>query len=226
MPGTRRLLRLLLLVLAVLHKPCSIVHSRCDATAAATPNRSDREICEAIAQGRDWAAEALYERVQPVVDQCLRRILRSTGPDYDDLMQAAFERIITVLSKKPLGGKCDLRAWSAAVATHVALDSLRRRVRERRLFQSDAEMPPHCAQQSSVEGRLEARADIHLIQHILAKMKPNGARTLLLHDVLGYELLEIAQMMGVSVAAAQSRLVRARNELLRRAGENAKGRRT
>lgn len=185
----------------------------------------------------EWAAEALYGRVQPVVDQCLRRILRATGPDYDDLMQAAFERIITVLSRKPLGGKCDLRAWSAAVATHVALDSLRRRGRERRLFQwqSDTESSAqfysgqsgrtkqgqvygeHQPGQPSAEGRLEARSEVSRIQQILVKMKPGAAQTLLLHDVLGYELTEVAQLTGVSIAAAQSRLVRSRRELLRRA---------
>jgi len=166
--------------------------------------------------------------VQPVVDQCLRRILRSTGPDYDDLMQAAFERIITALSRKPLGGKGDLRAWSAAVATHVALDNLRRKGRERRLFQwhTDADVSssatshsptPYPSGQPCAEGRLEARSEVNRVQAILVNMKPAAAETLLLHDVLGYELAEVAQLTGVTLAAAQSRLVRSRREFLRRA---------
>jgi RNA polymerase sigma-70 factor (ECF subfamily) len=48
-------------------------------------------------------------------------------------------------------------------------------------------------------------------------MKPEHAETLVLHDALGHELSEIAVLMGVSVAAAQSRLIRGRKELLRRA---------
>lgn len=189
---------------------------------------SDQAIANGIAQGREWAADALYSRVQPVVDQCLRRILRSTGPDYDDLMQAAFERIITALSRKPLGGKGDLRAWSAAVATHVALDNLRRRGRERRLFQwhTDADvsssatshsLTPYPSGQPCAEGRLEARSEVNRVQAILVNMKPAAAETLLLHDVLGYELAEVAQLTGVTLAAAQSRLVRSRREFLRRA---------
>jgi RNA polymerase sigma-70 factor, ECF subfamily len=161
-----------------------------------------------------------------VVDRSLRRILRSTGPDYDDLVQAAFERIITVLSRKPLGGSCELRAWSAAVTSHVALDWLRRRVRERRLFWSPLARPtdssppaPELDSSTSVdaERRLIARAEVGRVQGILARMKPAAAQTLLLHDVLGFDMLEVTEITGVSLSAAQSRLVRARKEFLRRA---------
>jgi RNA polymerase sigma factor (sigma-70 family) len=182
----------------------------------ATP--TDRAILGGLLDGQEWAAEALYDRVHPVVDKCLRRMLRSAGPDYEDLVQSVFERIIKVLSERPLEGRCDLRAWSAAVATHVALDSLRRNGRERRLFQSDdIPVPVKISGAQSVEGRLEARFEVNRLQHILAKMKPDLAETLLLHDVFGHDLVEISELMGVSVAAAQSRLVRSRKELIRRA---------
>jgi RNA polymerase sigma-70 factor (ECF subfamily) len=46
--------------------------------------------------------------------------------------------------------------------------------------------------------------------------KPERAEAVLLHDVLGHELTEIAQMTGVSVAAAQSRLVRGRKDVVNR----------
>lgn len=183
---------------------------------ATTP--TDQAILAGLLDGQEWAADALYDRVHPVVDKCLRRMLRSTGPDYEDLVQAVFERIIKVLSERPLEGRCDLRAWSAAVATHVALDALRRNGRERRLFQSDdVPVPVRPSGTNNVEGRLEARFEINRLRQILAKMKPEFAETLLLHDAFGHDLVEIAELMGVSVAAAQSRLVRSRKELIRRA---------
>ena len=52
---------------------------------------------------------------------------------------------------------------------------------------------------------------------ILGRMRPKHAEAVLLHDVLGHDLAEIAVMTGASAAAAQSRLVRGRKELLRRA---------
>jgi RNA polymerase sigma-70 factor (ECF subfamily) len=44
-------------------------------------------------------------------------------------------------------------------------------------------------------------------------MDPAKAQTVLLHEGMGYELSEIAVLTGVSIAAAQSRLVRGRKEL-------------
>ncbi len=48
-------------------------------------------------------------------------------------------------------------------------------------------------------------------------MNADQAQTLLLHDVLGHGLAEVASIMGVTVAAAQRRLSRGHQELLRRA---------
>jgi DNA-directed RNA polymerase specialized sigma24 family protein len=41
------------------------------------------------------------------------------------------------------------------------------------------------------------------------------AEAVVLHDVLGHDLAEIARLTGVTVAAAQSRLVRGRKEVLK-----------
>jgi DNA-directed RNA polymerase specialized sigma24 family protein len=48
-------------------------------------------------------------------------------------------------------------------------------------------------------------------------MNSDQAQTILLHDVLGHGLSEVAAIMGVTVAAAQRRLSRGHQELVRRA---------
>ncbi|HXI58969.1 MAG TPA: sigma-70 region 4 domain-containing protein, partial [Polyangia bacterium] len=50
----------------------------------------------------------------------------------------------------------------------------------------------------------------------LAAIKRERAEAVLLHDVLGHELTEIARLTGVSIAAAQSRLVRGRKDVVKR----------
>ena len=47
-------------------------------------------------------------------------------------------------------------------------------------------------------------------------MNRTRAEVLVLHEVNGMELTEIAHVLGISVAAAQSRLTRGRRELLQR----------
>ena len=194
---------------------------------------SDEEIVLGLTRGEARAAEQLYDRVHLHVQASLRRILRSTGPDYEDLVQASFERILKTLTERSLKSPYNLPGWASAVATHVALDALRRRVREQRLFarfslgplhaesgDESARGPAREASQgpsSDPERALSARADLQRLQRILGAMNPKHTDVLVLHDVLGHELTAISELTGLSVAAAQSRLVRGRKELLRRA---------
>jgi DNA-directed RNA polymerase specialized sigma24 family protein len=51
---------------------------------------------------------------------------------------------------------------------------------------------------------------------LLGEMNAAQVEVLLLHDVVGHDLSEIALMLGVSMPAAQSRLFRGRRELRQR----------
>jgi RNA polymerase sigma factor (sigma-70 family) len=180
---------------------------------------SDEQVVAGLLAGREWAAEALYDRLQPVVDRALRRVMQSNA-DHDDQVQVVFERIIRTLMERKFAGACSLSTWATAIAAHVAIDALRARVRERAVVWDDrtrsAEHAAHVAS-GSLERQLEARAEIAEIHAVLGSMDAVYAETVLLHDVYGHELSEIALLMGVSVAAAQSRLVRGRKDFLRRA---------
>jgi RNA polymerase sigma-70 factor, ECF subfamily len=180
------------------------------------PVVSDVELVAGLARGEEWAAELLYDRLQPVVDRTLRRLLRSGGPDHDDMVQAAFERIIRVLTERKLSESYDLAAWSSVVATRVALDALRRRTRENRLFSAMGDEPERPDGNGNLERHLEARSEIARVQGVIARLRPKYAEALVLHDVLGHDLSEVARLVDVSVSAAQSRLVRGRRELVRR----------
>jgi RNA polymerase sigma-70 factor (ECF subfamily) len=101
----------------------------------------------------------------------------------------------------------------------VAIDSVRAKMRERRVFGGEpVELADRdaSAKQSGTE-RVETRAEIARLQQVLASMNPAQAEAVYLHDVLGHDLAEIAELSGTTVAAAQSRLVRGRKDFLRRA---------
>jgi RNA polymerase sigma factor (sigma-70 family) len=180
---------------------------------------SDEQIVAGLIAGEEWAAEALYDRLQPVVDRALRRVLQNNA-EHDDQVQVVFERVIRTLVERKFAGACSLSTWATAIASNVAVDALRARIRERSVVWEDrARGAEHAASVSSgnLERQLEARAEIAELHTILGSMDASQAETVLLHDVHGHELSEIAVLTRVSVAAAQSRLVRGRKELLRRA---------
>ncbi len=172
-----------------------------------------------VVAGERWAHSALYDLLYPVVARTLQKVLRDTSGDYEDLVQICFERIVRTLTSERGAQIANLSGWAGSIAAHVALDALRGRVRERRLFERESSGPPRfeSVPAPSLERQLEARKQLEWLQRTLARMNSDQAQTMLLHDVLGHGLSEVAAMMGVTVAAAQRRLSRGHQELVRRA---------
>jgi RNA polymerase sigma-70 factor (ECF subfamily) len=187
--------------------------------SAHSGDSGDEDILRGLRAGEPAAAERLYERVHLSVRASLRRIVRAQAVDVDDLMQMTFERMLVTLGRRSLKAPYNLPAWASAVAAHVALDALRRMGRERRIFEADAEVSiaPGRPDDADPERRTAARAEIERLQSLLASLRPKYAEAVVLHDVLGHDLAAIAELTGISVAAAQSRLSRGRRELLQKA---------
>jgi RNA polymerase sigma factor (sigma-70 family) len=186
---------------------------------------SEAALLEAIAAGQKWAADALYDQLYPSVAASLQRVLQRPEPDYEDLVQTTFERIVRLLFERRGAEVLSLRAWASGVAAHVALDALRSRVRERKLFDQSSSSSGAVlavAGSSSLERHLEARHQLALVQDVLGRMSPDLAEALVLHDLNGHELSEVAALTNTSLAATQSRVFRARQELLRRVEKRQK----
>jgi RNA polymerase sigma-70 factor (ECF subfamily) len=176
----------------------------------------DAEICAALGDGASWAADALYDRVVDVVEAVLFRLLGADS-DRDDLVQQAIERVVSSVVSGRFARGCSLRSWATLLAQHVAVDALRARARERKLF--DRRIPYQTlelveAHTATPEHLAETRRRMALLQSALTRVNRERSEAVVLHDVLGHDLAEIAQLTGVSVAAAQSRLVRGRREVL------------
>jgi RNA polymerase sigma-70 factor, ECF subfamily len=185
----------------------------------APASASDEEIIEAFARGDRRAGELIYDRLVGVVDATLYRVVGRREADHDDLVQAAFEQIIVTLARRSFAGGCTLSGWAASIACHVGLNAIRSRRRARRVFSTEhdgeAEAARH-AEPRDVEAQVIARREMDRVRVQLAEMDPGRAVTVFVHDVLGVSLAETAKLTGVSVAAAQSRLVRGRRDLRQR----------
>ncbi|MBK8999636.1 MAG: RNA polymerase sigma factor [Myxococcales bacterium] len=195
---------------------------------ASTPARAplgDAEIIEAVVCGDGAVSGELYDRLVTTVDQTLYRVLGRRESDHEDLVQSAFEQIVKTLANRRFAGACSLRTWASSVATHVGLNALRSRRRERGVFdRSEVDAPESTAGIDNPEREATLRRELDRVRAQLAEMSPARAEALLLHDVLGHDLAEIAALTGVSIAAAQSRLVRGRHELMDRMGTGKAGR--
>jgi RNA polymerase sigma-70 factor (ECF subfamily) len=194
-------------------------HLRLTPRPAEPPERAswdDDALLTGLERGDVRAARGLYDHLRPAIEHALRRVLHHRVREVDDLVQTTFARLLEALASGRFEARSSLRTWASAIAAHVALDALRAQYRERSRLGPGLD-PAELGGSERPEARLEALAELQRVQAILARMKPALAEALVLHDVLGHELGEVARLSGLTPSAAQSRLHRGRLELRRRA---------
>jgi RNA polymerase sigma-70 factor (ECF subfamily) len=185
-----------------------------------TPTRddlpSDEELVEAIRRGDRELGRAIYKRLIRVIESTLCRVVGRGERDHNDLVQAVFEEVVRTIRSGKFQMRCSLTSWAATLACHVGLNAIRSRRMERTMFDPEPSNDAfeRDATATHPERALEARDDLRRLRVALATMTEGRAEAVLLHDVLGYDLAEIAALGGSTVAAVQSRLVRGRRELL------------
>jgi RNA polymerase sigma-70 factor (ECF subfamily) len=175
------------------------------------PSLDDSELLAALREGDPSAATSLHDRVRPQVDRTIRRLLGPGDVDHEDVAQQAMIELVFTIDR--YRGDCSLDSWTSTLTAHVVYKHIRRRKTERRLF--GALDPDDASLRSPSRTSHEAVAR-DLMQRVLThldRIDENKAWTFVLHDVCGHDLREIAQITGVSVAAAQARLVRGRREI-------------
>ncbi|HEY3666872.1 MAG TPA: RNA polymerase sigma factor [Polyangiaceae bacterium] len=174
------------------------------------PLLDDTQLLTALRAGDPAAAGALYNRTRHVVERTVRRLLGTSDFDREDLCQLAFIELVNTIER--FRGDCPLDAWVSVVSARIVYKHLRRRKLERRIFsRTSLQVMPDIApapKHNAVLRDLLRRVSGHL-EHV----DEDRALTFLLHDAYGYDVKEVAQITGISVSAAQSRLVRGRHEV-------------
>ena len=179
--------------------------------AKAVPSLDDVELIAAMRAGDDGAATAFHDRLRPRIHSTIRRLLGRHDSDHEDLVQLTLIELVRSVAR--FRGECSLESWAAAVTAHVVFREMRRRRAERRVFSA----PTH---ERVVDGEAPSSARIVIARDLVRRIRAHletldeaKSSTFLLHDVCGFDLREIAGITGVSVAAAQTRLVRGRREI-------------
>jgi RNA polymerase sigma-70 factor (ECF subfamily) len=175
------------------------------------PVLDDAEILAAVARGDESAAGALHDRVRPVIDRTIARLLGRHDDDHDDLAQLSIIELVRSIAR--FRGECSLDTWTTRVTAHTVFKELRRRRSERRLIDASVEVDGSYACTGDLDRDLTMRSALMRVRAHLDAIDVVKAWTVLLHDVCGHDLREIAEITEVTVAAAQTRLVRGRREL-------------
>lgn len=172
---------------------------------------SDAELTARARDGNPVHVAAFYDRVRPQVHRTLHRLIGDKDRDFADLAQMAMIELVTSISR--FRGECILDSWVWTVTARVVYRHLRRRKAERQLFDhlvspDDIGLAPARVAREEGDRDLLRRIGVHL-----AKLNEGQSWVFVLHDVFGCDLREIGRILGITTAAAQSRLVRGRKHL-------------
>jgi RNA polymerase sigma-70 factor (ECF subfamily) len=179
-------------------------------TAPIPAELDDERLLEALRALDPGAATALHDRARPVIDRTLSRLLGRGDMDYEDVAQLVLIELVTTIGR--FRNECPLDGWISMIAARVVYKHIRRRKTERKIFGSlSIESAAEPRSQHGRDGML--RSVIARVRGHLDALDPSKAWTFILHDVCGYDLRETAQITGVTVSAAQTRLTRGRREL-------------
>jgi RNA polymerase sigma-70 factor, ECF subfamily len=188
------------------------VRSPAASPAAPPPALDDSELLAAVRGGDASAATALHDRIRPQIDRTIARLLTPDDIDQDDIAQQAMIELVRTIGH--YRGDCALDSWTSTITARVVYKHIRRRRIERRIFGSfDSELVASMRSDSHTGREAMARTVIPRVVAHLCAIDESRAWAFVLHDVCGYDLREIAEITGVTVAAAQTRLVRGRREV-------------
>ncbi len=175
------------------------------------PTLDDNEIVAGVRARDPRAAEALHDRARPLIERTILRLLGRRDREHEDLVQVSLIELMRSLHG--YRGECSLDTWTARVTAHVVFKTLRRWKGERSLIDPTADLARIDVSKLDPERAMAMRSCLQRVQSHLAALHPLKAWTLVLHDVNGYDLREIAEITESTISAAQSRLVRGRKEL-------------
>ena len=154
--------------------------------------------------------------------QCRRRVMGTISrmiarpEDVEDVAQEVFIRMHRSIPH--LKDHEAFELWSYRLTTNAAYDYLRKRPRRREVRMSD--LPERqvgaasdIASRRSARDEHERRRTIDYVDGLLAHSPPSDRILLVMREVEGLSLAELAAVLGINIGAVKLRLFRARNRL-------------
>ncbi|WP_367127720.1 RNA polymerase sigma factor SigC [Saccharothrix sp. HUAS TT1] len=132
----------------------------------------------------------------------------------DDLAQETYARALPSLRR--FAGRSSARTWLLVIARRVVVDHIRT-AQSRPRLSSGADWA-HEADRKAADPGFE---DTVALNALIDTLSPDRREALVLTQILGLSYAEAADVVGCPVGTIRSRVARARDDLLRAAGDEA-----
>src|SRR4051812_13594969 len=168
--------------------------------------QSDDRLVALIRDGHDRAFEVLFDRYQARLLSFCRHMV-GCNQDAEDLLQDVFVAAHTAMlaDERPITA----RPWLYRIARNRCLNHLRKPVAD---GQDTMDVHPYAHGATTFE-RVQRREELRTVVADVQELPETQRSALVLREIDGLTYTEIAQAMGVTLAAVKSLLVRARMAL-------------
>ena len=172
----------------------------------ASQNLEDAELLARFAQGDRAAAQVLTARLAPVVYAQAFRMLGDRA-EAEDITQDSLLRLWHAAPDWQVG-QAKVTTWLYRVTSNLCIDKMRKRKRQ----SSDAvpEMPDDGP---DMERRLQDRARAQALRAALSDLPDRQKQAMVLRHLEGLSNPDVAQIMQISVEAAESLMSRGKRRL-------------
>jgi RNA polymerase sigma factor (sigma-70 family) len=175
-------------------------------------------MCEQVGAPSNVRLADLFDAHQGRLYRLARR-LATTPEEARDLVQETFLRVVKAPKSVPSGPAAE-EAWLVRILVNLSRDQWRRRSSRRRLgalHQAES----WTLASGNPESALIAQATVWRALQMLA---PRRRATIVLHELEGVGIAQIARLLGVSLVTVRWHLARGRRELARAIANREGGR--
>jgi RNA polymerase sigma-70 factor (ECF subfamily) len=174
---------------------------------------------ELVDLARGGNRQAFSELVQRHWRKCVGLgclFLRNRGDAEDETQNAVFKAWEHLDQYQ---GEAEFSTWLARIVANQCLMLMRARRRATFVYLDDVPLEPRgvpiqlAASDPDPEGELSYLQLSQVLRHEVGRIPPLMRNVMLLRDIQGLPMSDVADQLGITVSAAKSRLVRARAEL-------------
>jgi RNA polymerase sigma-70 factor (ECF subfamily) len=183
-------------------------------------NTDEAALVRRVQAGDEMAFRELLERLQAKVFSIIYGILRNHN-DADDIAQQVFAKVY--FSIRSFDFRSSLLTWVYKIAVNECYDYLRKRRVRKLVYESD--FTAEDAQRAEASGPAvdpglpvdERLAQQDLVVKLLSKVSPEDRNLMLLKEVEGHSVEELARMTGMNENTIKVKLFRTRQKLVKAA---------